>query len=136
MMDDLVQWYGEQLDEDERIAQAATSGPWNRMGQRVLDSSPPSDRLGVGMAVGHAAASADFNETADHIAAWDPARVLLEVEADRRLLATYTDAQATVDAIAHPDMYDVGRAQGLKEAVRYRTLRFDSRPGYREEWRP
>lgn len=27
-MDDLVRWLGAQLDEDERIARAATPGPW------------------------------------------------------------------------------------------------------------
>jgi hypothetical protein len=132
-MDDLVQWLRVQLDEDERIARAATAGPWSRMGQRVLDPSPPSDRLGVGMAVGHAAASADFNETADHIAVWDPARVLREIDAKRQLLDRYEELRAA------------SKEQGLIGDVteeyqdfllRLLALPYADKPGYREEWAP
>lgn len=73
---------------------------------------------------------------AEHIARHDPARVLREIEADRALIADYTSAQETVDAIDYPNMYDVGRAQGLEEAVRRRASAYDHRPGYQESWRP
>lgn len=155
-MDDLVQWLGAQLDEDERIARAATAGPWSRMGQRVLDPSPPSDRLGVGMAVGHAAASADFNETADHIAAWDPARVLREIDAKRRLLDLHglvhrdvywlaEDGEEETDEIPvcghcvprHSYLPHHSKVpEGVCDTVRLLALSYADRPGYREEWRP
>lgn len=132
-MDDLVQWLRAQLDEDERIARAATAGPWSRMGRRVLDPSPPSDRLGIGMAVGHAAADADFNETADHIVRHDPARVLREIDADRKLLDQYAEVAANdVDEVE----YAHGWANALGLAVRLRASVYAGRPGYREEWRP
>ncbi|MGW6743773.1 DUF6221 family protein [Streptomyces sp. NPDC055025] len=127
MTDDLVAFLRAQLDDDESAALGAkgdTPGRWTQ------DDGPPEDivlydksgKLTVGQA--------------RHIARHDPARVLREITADRQLLAAYVEAQSTVAAIAHPDMCDVGRAQGLEEAVRYRVLRFEGRAGYREEWRP
>jgi hypothetical protein len=85
----LAEWLLACIEEDERLARSATPGPWDRLGQRVLDPSPPSTRLGVGMAVGHAAATADYNETAEHIVRWDPARVLVECDTKRRIIAAY-----------------------------------------------
>jgi hypothetical protein len=37
---DLVQWLTAQLDEDERIAKAATPGPWVDQGGYVTDVGP------------------------------------------------------------------------------------------------
>ncbi|MFB6854898.1 DUF6221 family protein [Streptomyces sp. NPDC056341] len=132
-MSDLVQWLGEQLDEDERIARAATRGPWVQSG--IGD-------YGWTVDFGHPGSSVETADTeqgladADFIAAHNPARVLREIDADRALLGDYTAAQEIVDAAACPDMYDVGRAQGLEGAVLRRAAAFDQRPGYREEWRP
>ncbi|MGW3427892.1 DUF6221 family protein [Streptomyces melanosporofaciens] len=156
-MDDLVQWLGAQLDEDERIARAATAGPWSRMGRRVLDPTPPSDRLGIGVAVGHAAADADFNETAEHIAAHDPARVLREIDVDRELLGEYERLQRAhqahqkeVDRMAQAEDDDPIRRNALRREADYlpamlhvlgrwakgKAAVYADRPGYREEWRP
>lgn len=95
MTADLIAFLRARLDEDEQVARAATAGPWSTMGRRVLDPTPPSDRLGVGMAVGHAAATADFNETAAHIARWDPHRVLAEAEAKRKTLELHPPQELT-----------------------------------------
>jgi hypothetical protein len=141
-MVDLVQWLTAQLDEDERIARAATAGPWSRMGQRVLDPSPPSDRLGVGMAVGHAAASADFNETADHIAAWDPARVLREIDAKRKLANLHRPVRSPQpDGITNLDCSTCGGEEKLSPSWPCPSLRllaapYSDRDGYREGWAP
>ena len=144
-MSDLVQWYGAQLDEDERIARAVRvphdwhQGPgddpeWTDA--ELVCMWPPEfhtpyerDKHWRGLTVEGA-------ELAAFIAAHDPARVLRDVQSDRILLAAYASAQESLDAIAHPDMYDVGRGQGLEDAVRYRAVRFAHREGYREEWRP
>jgi hypothetical protein len=137
-VDDLVQWLGQQLDEDERIARAATAGPWTAMGQGVLDPSPPSNRLGIGMAVGHAAASADYNETAEHIARHDPARVLREIDAKRQIIALHhqlEDAQEMLDFCATCDA--TGKYPEYPcTTLRLLALPYADRPGYREEWRP
>jgi len=135
-MDDLVRWLGKQLEEDERLARAATPGPWSRMGRRVLDPTPPSDRLGIGMAVGHAAADADFNETADHIVRHDPARVLREIDSKRAILALHT--QSLRDGGCQ--VCDVPGGRRLRPdactTVRMLASAYADRPGFREEWRP
>lgn len=148
-MNDLAQWLREQLDADEDAAHKAAelcgchppAPSWS-----FHDGDGPTDGRILVVGEPHPTikrklgrrwnGSYDGLFMAGHIVRHDPAQVLRDVEADRQLLAAYTDAQATVDAIAHPDMYDVGRAQGLEEAVRHRAVRFDQRPGYREEWRP
>ncbi|WP_329376060.1 DUF6221 family protein [Streptomyces sp. NBC_01483] len=152
-MADLVRWFGEQLDADERIARAATSGPWwynpgkqwlgpdafekydLRQGEEFVGYGGPHPFTGAVAATGPANNPQSMRDAA-FIAAWDPARVLREIDDDRELVKTYAAAQEIVDALAHPDMYDVGRAQGLEEAVRRRSLAFSARPGYREEWKP
>ncbi|WP_031051159.1 DUF6221 family protein [Streptomyces sp. NRRL F-5650] len=138
MNDEFLQWLREQLDDDERTARAATDGPWTTMGQRVLDPSPPSNRLGIGMAVGHAAASADYNETAEHIARHDPARVLAEVEAKRGVLRQYTDLREQVRNPVSAENRSRARAlQGeIGDVLRLLALPYADRPGYRDEWRP
>ncbi|MFK4797803.1 DUF6221 family protein [Streptomyces sp. MPA0124] len=145
-MDELVQWLREQLDDDERTARAATDGPWTTMGQRVLDPSPPSNRLGIGMAVGHAAASADYNETAEHIARHDPERVLREIDAKRQLVARggpfcTSDCDDPDNEPKNPDTdwttpLDHHLDCAAYEAAKVLALPYADRPGYREEWRP
>lgn len=142
---DLVAFVRSRLDEDEAVARAATAGPWSRMGQRVLDPAPPSDRLGIGMAVGHAAATADYNETAVHIVRWGPTRALAEIEAKRQLIKSGDTLFCTCDFADSPPMdpdtnwtvqiphhYDCTAyriAQVLATAYR-------DHPDYREEWLP
>jgi hypothetical protein len=60
---------------------------------------------------------------AGHIARWDPARVLAEVDAKRQILDLATD----VTEMSH-DTADT--------MIRLLALPYADRPGYREEWRP
>lgn len=141
-MDDLVQWLRAQLDDDESAALGAkgdTLGRWTR------DDGPPegivlydkSGKLTVGQA--------------RHIARHDPARVLREIEAKRRLLDDYTATARIRDEAAerikaagdHPDPKDLetwDRAQResaiLEGPVQLAALPFNDRRGYCEEWRP
>lgn len=153
---DLVQWYGAQLDEDERIARAAIravgdvpggvpgAAHW-RFGNAYTDEGgtywqittmPPDaevfgpvELIGSGMSGG----GAHEPEIARHAVEHDPARVLREIEADRELLRQYTEVAAN-------DVNDVeyahGWANALGLAVRLRASAFSDRPGFREEWRP
>jgi uncharacterized protein DUF6221 len=122
---ELIKWIREQLDEDERIAGGCSGTDWWEHPKNWV-SAPPLNRVALVVHDGDRA----------HILRHDPTRVLRDIETDRKLISDYADAHEAVDAADHPDMYDVGRAQGLEEALRYRALRFDARPGYREEWRP
>lgn len=134
-MDNLLRWYREQLDEDERLAHAA-DGTLGGL-DKDWTYQPADDTSGRVVARGFYVVILEVQgNVGEHVAAHDPRRVLQDVEADRALIADYVSAQETVDAIARPDMYDVGRAQGLEEAVRRRASAYDQRPGYLEEWRP
>jgi hypothetical protein len=109
---DLVQWYGAQLDEDERIARAAIravgdvpggvpgAAHW-RFGNAYTDEGgtywqittmPPDaevfgpvELIGSGMSGG----GAHEPEIARHAVEHDPARVLREIEAKRAIVARY-----------------------------------------------
>lgn len=135
-MDDLARWLGEQFDEDERIARAATQGPW------LVDCETHAEAIiaGDGTSViaggrwGDEASAFESTEDALHIAAHDPARVLWEIEAKRSLVAAYADA-LTVG----PDI-EGGYKRPIREALARQArnflivlaLPFADRPGFAE----
>lgn len=154
-VDDLVAWLRAQIDEDERVAKAATAGPWwyNPAKAWHLPDDLPTRRNGeefVGAnLVPSVATCVAATGPADHpqsmadaqfIARHDPARVLREVESKRRIL----------DALPSDDGYDAGRAkfsdyescddscvgQVMHEVVKLLALPYADRPGYQEEWKP
>jgi hypothetical protein len=120
-MDDLVQWLGEQLDEDERIARAVTTeGVW-----RVGSSHGGATVEGEGWSV----AGADALDGA-HIAEHDPARVLREIDAKRDLLRFVKGVHD------HHETFISGVASRLEQTLRLFAAAYVDRTGYREEWRP
>ncbi|WP_019328827.1 DUF6221 family protein [Streptomyces sp. TOR3209] len=149
-MDELVQWLRAQLDEDERTARAATAGPWEQTGIGEYG-------WGVSFSVPGAGVEADDSDQgradAEHIATWDPARVLREIDAKRQVIAKYTAAVERMAELAAlcerlkadgmdthmPElerMTAIHRRDVLSEVLRLLTLPYAGRPGYREEWRP
>jgi len=146
-MDDLVQWLGAQLDEDERIARRAceyAEASWrlDEDAETVL-WWPPEPRVAAkerehGLPVvsdrwrGQAIAPGG-ERIAPHIASHDPARVLREIDVKRQLLARYEELRAA------------SKEQGLIGDVteeyqdfllRLLALPYADRPGFREEWAP
>lgn len=87
-MDDLVTWLRAQLDDDERVARMAADGPWCREGAGQIVGGPGGQFL-------IAARSQAWN--GDHIARHDPARVLVEVDAKRRILDEHLPEWRTVE---------------------------------------
>lgn len=88
-MDELVQFLRARLDEDERIAKAATPGPWLVNDESFIETIYARDGHTAVVAGGRWGGEApvfESDEDATHIARHDPARVLAEVEAKRRLL--------------------------------------------------
>jgi hypothetical protein len=132
-MNDLARWLGEQLDEDERIARGATDGPWtpwrgarlHGLGDLIHPVLTPGQKPGA-----KAAIVTESWLDADHIAEWDPARVLREIDAKRDLLRF---AEGIYD---HHETFTTGVAARLEKTLRLFALPYADRPGYEESWRP
>ncbi|MFF7190593.1 DUF6221 family protein [Streptomyces sp. NPDC008222] len=136
-MDELVRWLGEQLDTDERIARAATQGPWSVDSETYAESINAGDGTQVvaGGRWGGEASVFESTEDALHIVRHDPSRVLRDIEAKRQLVKRYE--RAMENRRAHPDdLASVGALLALHGAVKLLALPYADRPGYREEWRP
>lgn len=125
-MDELVVWLSAQLDEDERIARACSgNGEWEA--EHIAIYGPD---LGV--------------EVRAHMAAHDPARVLREIDAKRRLLSEHTPQTPKVRPGMERHCLSCTTAQSWDEAagqsncltLRLLALPYADRPGYRKEWRP
>lgn len=138
-VDDLVVWLHAQLDEDERMAKAATPGRWVpghwalHMPPDIVhapDYRPPGFSQGQNVAetivaeggMGPWCASLRGSGfpagNAAHIAEHDPARVLAEVDAKRLLLDLHKQCEASC------------------YILRVLALPYSDRPGYQEAWRP
>ncbi|MFI2084332.1 DUF6221 family protein [Streptomyces rubiginosohelvolus] len=110
-MDDLVQFLRDRLDEDEQAARAAT---WDEQSD-VWTARPPqaryeqyivADYLDDGV-VAVTPENADVDGVGQHIARHDPARVLREVEAKRRILdGPTTDTLIKLLALPYADHAD------------------------------
>lgn len=133
----LVQFLRDRYDEDERVAQVATPGPWRvdsaDFAEAIYD--PKNTAVIGGGRWGGESPVFETTEDALHIARHDPARVLADVEAGRSLLAEY-EAVAEMDIEDAEPEFAYGRAVGLGIAVRLRALPYADHPEFREEWRP
>jgi hypothetical protein len=132
-VDDLVAFLRARLVEDEQAAQATEE----RAGyQWTAGTGMQSARIkGPGMTIydegGHG------EKEAAHIVRWDPARVLAEVEAKRRILDEFKPRVDQMDATIEGEWgmgnYPSGESDLL---VKLLALPYTGHPGYREEWRP
>ena len=93
-MSDLVEFLRARLDEDEATARAATVGPWTVNDPEFAEAIRSADGVDVvaGGRWGGEAPVFASTEDALHIARHDPARVLAETEAKRRLVDGIADA--------------------------------------------
>lgn len=148
-MDDLAQWYSQQLDEDERIAQGAGGAGWEELpvsGWVHTSPLPTSEWQPPGY--DHHVASAPLPADRAHIVEHDPARVLCEIDAKRRLIADLlAEPHASVrpggstwiycDADSDPEgSCECGRDERVNRRIRLLALPYADRPGYLESWRP
>jgi hypothetical protein len=129
----LTEFLAARLDEDEATALATSNG-----GKWHLDSEgnvQEVDTHGAGaayVAVGPYAAGLN-EEDAAHIVRHDPARVLREVEAGRKILAEWQDNE-----LERPGdiTYTDGLADGLGLTVYYLACAWSDHPDFDEAWRP
>lgn len=119
-MDDLVAWYREQLDEDERVAREALDmprpgGEWRWLWVHRMST------LSAACCI-------------------DPGRALREVDAKRQILDEYARlcefGRLDGDGVrpSDPALYLAWTAFG--KVVKLLAAAMDDRPGYRDEWRP
>lgn len=131
-MDDLVAFLRARLDEDEAAARAASAGPWVQ--QVGYISGGPDGRV-------HVAQQAQA-WNADHIARHDPARVLAEIDAKRRIVDLHAPARPR--ALPHREpgcltcttaqVWDTAAGEATCETLRLLALPYAGHPGYRETW--
>lgn len=122
MSDAALAWLRAQLDDDERVAREATDGPWEIS---ASTTSPIADVQGVTSSYEDYTCSI---EDAEHIARWDPARVLAEIEAKRAILDWLVDCEVKA--------FD-GNWWSLEvgDAIRALAQPYADRPDFPEEWR-
>ncbi|WP_030757312.1 DUF6221 family protein [Streptomyces sp. NRRL F-5135] len=139
-MTGLPEWLRAQLDEDERIARAATAGPWRHnpdKHHRIVGTSLLEEAVFAGPSGDDAICVAATGETDDrqstkdaiHIAAHAPTRVLREIDAKRRLL----------DWLERKNEWALDNnlwSWDDDEALLLLALPYADRPGYLPEWRP
>jgi hypothetical protein len=157
-MTDLITWLRAQLDEDERVARRAgwDFPAWSYDRETFTVSS------GAGPIAGHGQIGSPLNDVdGEHIARHDPARVLADVQAKRRILdehAVSTKAETgwTGEVVGKRTWGETGRVLyscricdfgGRHEDAEYHSkpgcltvrllaLPYADRLGYLEEWRP
>lgn len=129
MSADLAEFLLARIAEDEAVARAAitrtSDGEHARWVATEDGDSVYLDILGATVATGPYGGG--IGDEAHHIGRWDPARVLAECEARRRIVLLTGAAEDGSDA--------------LLDQVRVVTLKLLALPyadhdGYREEWRP
>lgn len=125
MTDELTAWLRAQLDEDERVAREAgyRSLTWAENGTWHLE--------GVEHNVVGAEEAFCHPHNVEHITRHDPARVLTEVDAKRRILDWCEAALIEFDKAGLSD-----RPSSPLMFVQWLALPYADRAGYRPEWRP
>jgi hypothetical protein len=133
MVMDLVAFLRAQLDDDERVAQETTEDGGGRW--RIARYTDRTTTVWDGDI--QVLASLDQNNIAEHIARWDPVRVLAEVDAKRRILDRYEDT------LSRQGEWEESQLAADICAVEYQdwilpilALPYADREGYRDEWRP
>ena len=94
-MNDLIEFLRARLDEDERVARAAVErgmSVWeaHEQGRVAMVSLPDGDALIYDE-------GSPNDDQARHIARWDPARVLAEVQAKRRIVDEVAPEMETIE---------------------------------------
>jgi hypothetical protein len=158
LIDEMITFVREQLDEDERIAREATPGPWAADDDQEVYSEVDDGPLNEPSVANcyRNPRTGDRGANPQHIARHDPARVLREVEAKRKILdellslphymwQNHDDygCPKVLDAESWRYVYgtaeqvcDCGRDAHVDRSLRLLAAIFSDRPGYREEWRP
>lgn len=123
-MSDLTDFLLARIAEDEAVANSANSGARWESWNRSWDTEPQRDIAAGGVRLFAVPTMYD-----EHIARHDPARVLAECEAKRRIVERHdvVDAAGGCAFCGEP---------APCEHLRILTLPHSDHPDYRDEWRP
>lgn len=143
-VNDQVEWLRAQLDVDEQAALAVREEYRSWWQDGLYPETGPRKVVST---YGHLMAQPPADIAAEitgHIGRHDPARVLREVEAKRRILDLYAEAQQRAKTESWRRDQGMGsptdlaaaaaRAAALAQVVRLHAAALSDRPGYREEW--
>jgi hypothetical protein len=139
LMTDLAEFLLARIAEDEAAARAATKGEWTAVGTQFPDEESDAAEMirgyvdvfpdGPGI-TGEEMAGPD----AWHVARWDPARVLAECDAKRRIVEFWSQA------FSKPTDFPGIQFDRVRSAAQWTlqvlALPYADHPGFREEWRP
>ena len=138
---DLSEFLLARIAEDEDIARRAAGpvwvmgvdreggpGRWRHVAQLVaLPVADPTDTLSIGdelLRAEHGNDSARAFRSVQHVVRWDPARVLAECEAKRRIVERYGY------------LYEHGDSGDMRWVLPLLALPYASHPDYDPVWRP
>jgi hypothetical protein len=142
-MSDLVEFLRARIDEDAQMARKTSAKCWHaeihhhrRTNEPVLYEVHPVAEL-EGNGDGGVTTAGD----AEHIARHDPARVLREVEAKRRILDEVVDEATSLDMSVDNDRRVGFRDEASEPYLGDTLLRllanpYVDHPDYRSEWAP
>lgn len=124
----ITEFLRSRLAEDERVAQEASSHlrAWEVRGLDVyVVDGPPS----LNPIARHA-----FGHVAEHIARWDPARVLAEVEAKRRILDLHGLDHECSTYDHHGEIDTCSWAIGYCSTLQVLAVPYSGHPDYNPAW--
>jgi Family of unknown function (DUF6221) len=127
---DLVEFLLARLDEDEQAARTAGADRWRATDSGVYhdDASTQPGPFAIGR-------YEHLGAEGTHIARHDPARVLAEVEAKRRMLEAHYDYNGVCPRCFDFSNKPVPRELWPCETVRLLAPPYGDHPDYRQEWR-
>lgn len=129
----LTEFLTARIDEDEEVAQAAADRGerWATMTEETADGENAYYTIETAHGALPIAELAEFSETgrqtSEHVARHDPARVLAECEAKRRIVAGLVHGS---------DVYVPTQVIATEATLRLLALPYANHPDYDEAWRP
>ncbi|MEV6344148.1 DUF6221 family protein [Actinoplanes sp. NPDC051851] len=147
MTDDLIAFITARLDEDEQLASTAGAACGCHPGDTFATWTWTDPHIQAGQHTvlgGWDWTTAVDDEVGKHIAHWDPARALAEVETKRRILDLHAPLGwygpngpmcSTCGKTGRPGDEDVV-VRWPCDTVRLLAMPYATHPDYHEEWRP
>jgi len=150
-MSEIVEFLRARLDEDEQVARAAlgraaffgNTGEW--IADQVRDPNGPIPLIfalsgaGARTQVADLSHAHDPDERGTHIARHDPARVLREVEAKRRIIERYEADRADFqrhDGYQRNAAMSAARMEISEQALRALAAAYSDHSEYQPHWKP